>query len=220
MLAEMVRELISYLWPITKTYTSEFSKRLEVQWVNGKKVLNSPDANYSYGKLQEVLDFGLNRLQPGKAQSALILGLGAGSVLESLEQRGFKGRIKAVEIDPVVVKIAREVFNLNRFKFELLEMDAALFVAEDSDTYDLIIVDLFLNDQVPVKFRQVHFWELVCSRLSDKGQLLFNLGMWEKVYAREKELKQVFEHYGELEVEIHPKVLGKNQLLIARRSSI
>lgn len=213
----MIRKLFSYLWPLSKGYASEHSRRLEVNWINGKKVLDSPNANYSYGKLQEVLNFGLDFLEPERAKSILILGLGAGSILESLSQRGVKAKIKAVEIDPAVIAIARSEFGLDRYALELEEGDAAVVLANERKNYDLIIVDLFIDDQVPVKFRQVHFWELLCNRLTADGQLLFNLGMWEKVWAREQELKQVFEHYGGLKVKVLHRVMGQNQLLIAKR---
>ncbi len=213
----MIRRLFSYLWPLTRRYPSEVSGQLEVNYINGKKVLDSKNANYSYGNLKAVLDYALDQCNLEPVEDCLILGLGAGSVLASLDERGFRGKITAVELDEMVLKIAREEFDLDRFNAQIIKQDAALFLADDDFRYDLIIVDLFIDDQVPVKFRQVHFWEQLCGHLSPKGQLIFNLGMWERVWAREESLRHIFEHYGQMEVKILEKVMGQNQVLIARR---
>jgi hypothetical protein len=51
-------KIFSYLLPI-KIYEIKLSKSLEVTWANGELVLDSENANYSYGSLQRILRLGL-----------------------------------------------------------------------------------------------------------------------------------------------------------------
>ena len=51
-----MKKAFSYLWPLTKKVNSEFSGELEVTWLNGKKILDTKNANYSYGALHQILD--------------------------------------------------------------------------------------------------------------------------------------------------------------------
>jgi spermidine synthase len=56
-----IQKIVSYLYPIkVKEISSERSGSLEVTLVNGKLVIDSENANYSYGSLQQVLKKGLH----------------------------------------------------------------------------------------------------------------------------------------------------------------
>ncbi len=82
----MIR-LLSYIFPITKKIESEYNGTLEITWHNGKKHLNTKNANYSYGSLQKILKIGLQKIDLTNCKNILILGLGAGSVIETLDKR-------------------------------------------------------------------------------------------------------------------------------------
>jgi len=111
--AVMIR-LLSYIYPITKKVKSKFNDTLEITWLNGKKHLNTKNANYSYGTLQEILKFGLEKIDLNKANSILLLGLGGGCVIETLlDEFNYKNKITAVDIDPSIIDIAENEFNIN-----------------------------------------------------------------------------------------------------------
>ena len=59
----MIKKIFSYFIPI-KIYetNSVLSKSLEVTWANGELVLDSENANYSYGSLQRILRLGLQNI--------------------------------------------------------------------------------------------------------------------------------------------------------------
>ena len=59
----ILKKAFSYLWPLTKKIKSDFSGDLEVTWLNGKKVLDTKNANYSYGALHQILDLALQKTQ-------------------------------------------------------------------------------------------------------------------------------------------------------------
>ncbi len=50
------------------------------------KVLSSSHANYSYGALQRVLEYGLKQIDMRDVKNILLLGLGGGSVIETLRR--------------------------------------------------------------------------------------------------------------------------------------
>lgn len=71
-----MKKLLSYLFPITKKISSNINGELEITWADGKKYLNSLHANYSYGSLQKILDFGLSKVNFHQEANLLLLGLG------------------------------------------------------------------------------------------------------------------------------------------------
>ena len=81
-----MKKFLSYIWPITHRFSSEINGPLEVTYINGKKVLDTKNANYSYGSLQKILKFGLTKIDLKSVENILILGMGAGSVIQSLRE--------------------------------------------------------------------------------------------------------------------------------------
>jgi hypothetical protein len=55
-------KIFSYLLPIKIYETKSVLKSLEVTWANGELVLDSENANYSYGSLQRILRLGLKNI--------------------------------------------------------------------------------------------------------------------------------------------------------------
>src|SRR5690625_1752355 len=137
-----------------KTFFSKISDKLFVRHENGKKVLDTQNSNYSFGGLQDVLNFGLDSLRVDLFNSVLVLGMGAGCVVDSLRNRyNYHGPVTGVELDPVVIEIARTEFNILKDpKVELIEADAEKFIAETRQKFDLIVIDLFVDIQVPEQF--------------------------------------------------------------------
>ena len=82
----LLKRLLSYLFPFTRRVPSPVSGHLEVTLYNGRKVLDSATANYSYGALQRVLRYGLQQLDLVQVRSILLLGLGGGSVIQTLRK--------------------------------------------------------------------------------------------------------------------------------------
>lgn len=151
----MIQKLFSYLIPI-KIFKkkSQRSKMIEVTWANGELVLDSENTNYSYGSLQRILRYGLRNIGYEailKMDHILLLGVAGGSVIKTLvDEISFKGKITGVEIDPDMIKIANEYFNLNEIKqLEVVIDDAFEFVLKAKDKYDLIIIDVFEDIKMP-----------------------------------------------------------------------
>lgn len=163
----------------TKRIKSKYNGVLEVTWINGKKILNSENANYSYGALEEVMDFGLARVHVERSAEILILGLGGGNVIELLRKKyRYYGKITAVEIDPVIIEIAVNHFNIKDHKpLELICEDALEYVKGISGNFGLIVTDVFVDREVPLQCYAANFWENISRLLNTSGAVIFNAGI-------------------------------------------
>ncbi len=213
----MIR-LLSFIYPITKKVKSEFNGTLEITWYNGKKYLNTKNANYSYGSLQKILKTGLQKIDLSDCKNVLILGFGGGSVIKTLRKDfSYRENITAVDIDPVIIKIAKEEFNVSKFEnLEIICDDAFKFVEKNNKRYDLIIVDLFIDTEIPSPFYQIPFWENIIKASSDEASILFNASLDSKNDTKITNIAS-FLFKNKFQVEKLEKVNKTNTLLIAKR---
>ena len=176
----MIRKFFSYLIPI-KIFKkkSTRSKMIEVTWANGELVLDTENTNYSYGSLQRILRYGLRNIGYDKIlkmEHILLLGVAGGSVVKTLvDEIEYKEKITGVEIDPDMIEIANQYFNLNQIKqLEVVIDDAFEFVLKTKEKYDLIIIDIFEDIHMPNFLFEKFFVDRVCTILKDAGFVLFN----------------------------------------------
>lgn len=176
---DFLKRWMSYFSPQQKFYYSNLSKDLEIRWSKGKKTLNTRHANYSYGGLQEVMNRGLSRIPLEGVESVLVLGMGGGCVVDSLRNKfNYHGEITGVEVDPVVMEIAKKEFSLHKDKkVQLIEADAEDYVSKNQEKFDLIIIDIFIDVKVPEQFYSLKFWRNVKRMVNHHGFVLFNAGI-------------------------------------------
>ncbi len=212
-----MKKVVSHIWPLTKRITSQINGTLEVLWVNGKKVLDSQNANYSYGSLQKVLDFGLSKIEIQNTTEILLLGLGGGSVIQSLNNRfNYKGQITAVEIDDTVIQIAKNEFEIKEnTHLSIINDDALHYVENCKKHYDLIIIDIFLDQTVPEPFYKEKFWTHILQLLQSGGYVLFNAGILLKDPDKIEKLKSTLE--SKITWTQYDHVEGVNTLLIGKK---
>lgn len=210
-------KLLSYLYPVTKKIKSDVNGTLEITWYNGKKHLNSKNANYSYGALQRILKFGLEKIELKHVNSILLLGLGGGSVIQTLrEDFKYKKHITAVDIDPEIIKIAQEEFQLQpNNNLDIVCEDALKYINQDSTQFDLIIIDLFIDTKVPEQFLELSFWEVVLKRKAVNGALLFNASLEKSMSNKLQEIISFLKSHV-YKVAIYDKVNQTNTVIIAK----
>jgi spermidine synthase len=80
-----------------------------------------------------------------RAPSVLLLGLGAGSAARVARALAPGARIVGVEIDPAVVALARRHFELDRLGVEVVQADAAVFLARSRERFDAVLDDVFVG---------------------------------------------------------------------------
>ena len=146
MLRNLAR-LLSYAWPVRVWNGPGAHGDLELTWEYGRLVVNTANANQSFGSTHRVWraamrDARIQRREPG---TALVLGYGVGSVGHILrEELGLATAITGVDDDEAMLDMARTHFPLKpREAIELIRSDAFAFVANHGGTFDLVVVDLF-----------------------------------------------------------------------------
>ncbi len=176
-----LKKLASYFYPIkVHEIPSKRSGAIEVTLVNGKLVIDSENANYSYGSLQKILKKGLllfdkNKLQ--QCKNILVLGVAGGSVIETLQDdfNLIDAKITGIEIDETVLNIAKKYFKIDKKpNVTLLIADAFHFIKTSNEIYDLIIIDIFNDQNMPKELFTDVFWNHIHRILSTNGLCLFN----------------------------------------------
>lgn len=159
--------------------SSAHHPHLEVCWVRGRKILDGATVNYSFGGLHDVFDEAFRRIELGRRpiRSVLLLGLGAGSVVHLLRRtHGVRAPITAIEIDPVVVDLARRHFALDAWpNLEVVVGDAIAWVGATTRRFDLVVVDVFLEARVPDACSSEPFLRALAERVAPGGLVLVNL---------------------------------------------
>jgi len=84
--------------------------------------------------------------------------------------------VDVVEIDPVVVRAAKEHFRVEESEnLRIHTADGRQFMEETNRTYDLIVLDAYRRDKVPFQLTTVEFMRLAADRLDEDGVLLANV---------------------------------------------
>jgi len=215
----MIR-LLSFFYPITRKVKSDYSGTVEITWYNGKKQLNSENANYSYGSLQKILKTGLQKTELNHCKNILLLGLGGGSVIKTLrDDLDYDHKIIAIDIDPVIISIAHDEFNIiEDNNLEIICIDALEFMAQNDKRFDLIIIDLFVDTEIPDSFYSHSFWQHIIKATSPKGSILFNASLHDY---DDKKLTSIIKllNKNNFNIEKLERVNKTNTLIIASSSS-
>lgn len=159
-------------------FSSKVNPVLELSLNSGLVVLDAAHANYSFGGLHRLFRKVFQRVKTRSFENTnvLILGFGAGSVAQILrKEHGINCRITGVEIDPVVIDIARKYFQVGEMDdLEILNQDAAVFIRETEKKYKLIVVDVYLDRDVPDACQQEKFIGMLQKRLQAGGLVVYN----------------------------------------------
>ena len=111
------------------------------------------------------------RLAPG-AKRALVIGLGAG-VVPATYARHHGLTVDVVEIDPVMVRAAREAFGY-RPAGDLFVEDGRAHLERSRRAYDVVVLDAFASEGAPFHLFTREFFERVRDRLAPGGVLGIN----------------------------------------------
>jgi spermidine synthase len=112
---------------------------------------------------------------PG-ARDLLFIGLGGGSSEKRMLQDFEEVRLHAVEIDPVVVEVAHDYFEVpsDDPRLEVSVGDGRRFLADDDARWDAIVIDAFFADAIPFHLVTREFLQLARSRLEPGGVIVTN----------------------------------------------
>ena len=132
----------------------------------------------------ELMVMGLSYLE--NPQNALIIGLGGGTLTKYLKKYYPDLVIDNVEMDPVVVDVAREYFGFTESRDnQVFVMDGRRFLRKNDRKYDLIFLDAYYGDYIPFHLLTREFLSLVKNRLTEKGVVVSNTWRSPDLYNRE-----------------------------------
>lgn len=108
-------------------------------------------------------------------REALLLGLGGGSIAKFLHRNFREARVRAVEVDPRVVAVARSQFGLPPDDARLcVEIgDGAMALAPEC--CDLLVVDAFHDEAPAVHLAGERFYAAAFASLASPGVMVANL---------------------------------------------
>ncbi len=157
---------------------SEINPHLYVSLSRGRYQLSTANAIYSFEDLYDNFfdAFKEVNLDQYPIEDVLILGLGLGSIPLMLEKNFEKKyNYTAVEIDESVIYLASK-YALPQLEsnIQMICADAFAFVMQTEQKFDLICMDVFLDDVVPEEFEENDFLKKLKTLVNDDGILLFN----------------------------------------------
>lgn len=197
--------------------SSAYNPHLYVSLSSGRYQLCTANAIYSFEDRYDNYRKAFARVDleklPGK--EVLILGLGLGSIplmLEKIFDREFY--YTAVEIDEAVISLASKYALPDiASPVELICADALAYVAQRPATFDLICMDVFLDDIVPESFEQQDFLRGLKEMINPKGLLLYN-----RLAAATKDQKESIVFFEENFLPVFPEAayadVGGNYMLV------
>ena len=188
------KKYLSYLFEFhIESAPSEINPHLYVSLSRGRYQLSTANAIYSFADLYDNFTLTFQQITlPAPKKDVLILGFGLGSIPYMLEKKFDKiYNYTAVEIDENVLYLANK-YTLPELSapITMLPADAFAFVHYCHEKYDMICMDVFLDDVVPENFETETYLAQLKNLLNPDGILLFN-----KLAASKKDRKQAAAFY-------------------------
>lgn len=153
----------------------------------------------------------------------LIVGLGGGAMVRFLTHHEPQVQIDAVEIDPVVVRLADQFFGVRSGgNVHVHTADAMAFVDSTTERYDLILMDAFLRPSddtdttgVPTRLKTVAFLGRLKQTLAPGGVVAFNLNEHDRM---DDDIAAVTAAFGHAVIYRCPP--ASNQVMIATEGGV
>lgn len=170
---------LSYLFEFhIESAPSEINPHLYVSLKRGRYQLSTANAVYSYADLYDNFTKAFQKLNIEELaiENVLLLGFGLGSIPYMLEKKFNKTyQYTAVEIDENVLYLANKyVLPELTAPINFIPNDAAVFVSYCQEQFDLICMDVFLDDEIPEHFESEAYLLQLKALLTPNGILLFN----------------------------------------------
>ena len=155
---------------------------------NGLRTLCFDDATETRMSLQDPLKghfeyteyFHLAWLWNPQLTNVLMIGLGGGSAQRAFEHYYPGVKLETVEIDPMVVQVAKDYFNFKESgKQQVHVEDGRVFLRRSTARYDLILLDAYVGGRygssIPQHLATQEFFKLVREHLTPNGVAAYNV---------------------------------------------
>jgi spermidine synthase len=153
------------------------TKKIQVDNIVQSVNWDSPICNRLYwGRVIEIL-----REEKPDLERVLVLGLGGGTLIHLISQNFPNAMIHSVEIDPVMVEVARKHFDLDSIpNHKAIVADAMKVVVEPESfdiskfSFDALIVDIYVGETYPDLGKSGNFVSAIKRLVKTDGLIIFN----------------------------------------------
>lgn len=194
MIIPIWKKYLSYFFELhIESAPSEINPHLYVSLSRGRYQLSTANAIYSFADLYDNFTLTFQQINLSTTiKDVLILGFGLGSIPYMLEKKFNKSyHYTAVEIDENVLYLANKyALPVLTSPITMMPADAFAFVHYCQERFDLLCMDVFLDDIVPDNFETEYYLRQLENLLNPEGILLFN-----KLAATEKDRKQAAQFF-------------------------
>lgn len=183
----LYKRILSYITPVMVHKTSSAANPvLEVLLYKGQFQLTTEDAIYSDGSRYRPLVAAFKKIKPAlpRIKTALMLGTGIGSGVQILGSMGCRPSFTLIEKDPVILQLAREILGDSgqQYTYNAIAADAAVYIQQCDNRYDLLVVDIFIGQEVPGFVTTTEFLKKCLRCINTEGIFVLNY-----ISANEKE---------------------------------
>jgi spermidine synthase len=164
---------------------TEYQYARVLEDTTGRRILelNEGQAIHSIYRPGEYLTNGywdaqLALLWAGRQQlrSVAILGNAGGTTARAVGHYSPTTRIDAVEIDPEVTEVGRELFDMKAPLLHTYDADARPWLRTHPRRQDAIVIDAYRQPYIPFYLTTVEFFRMVRDRLAPGGVAVVNVG--------------------------------------------
>jgi len=109
----------------------------------------------------------------------LVVGLGAGTIAKQITEAYGPVEIDGVEIDPAIIELGREYFDMKEPNLRVHATDGRAFLAAATEPYDWVIVDAYQGSDIPSHLITREFFEQLKQHMTPHGVISINVAWWE-----------------------------------------
>lgn len=213
--------------------TSEYNDLIQVVDINETRKLyvndtiqsvnaTSPSAHsLVWGRLIDIL-----KEQTPELSSILVLGLGGGTSQHLIAANFANVHIVSVEIDPVMIEIAKRFFNVGDIpNHQIIEADACRVIIEPQkfnltfDSFEAVYVDIFVGDVFPDLGESGNFLAHIKKMVAPTGLVVFNRHYRDKHQEDVDNFADDVEvHFSDVETIVVPGKTNSENILIYGRA--
>ncbi len=145
---------------------------LQISLSKGQILLNSNQANQSNAQLKHAFHEAFQRLEIyGQSfDNILMLGGGLGSVVSLLQERCRIESFTIIENDSRIITWLQEYYDIKELKIMSTSANELNLI----ESYDFIIVDLFVDTNIPEFLNELSYWQMLKLQLTKKGRIIWN----------------------------------------------
>lgn len=150
---------------------------LELFLFRGQYQLGTYNALYSDGSRYVPLVTAFKALKPNLpgVGKVLVLGTGLGSAVQILDKQGFRPAFTLVENDVTILNWAMELLpDTLKNNIKPVCEDADIYMQQQSEMYDLVVIDVFTNRVVPAFVTTIEFLNKCRRSIHPGGHLVLN----------------------------------------------